>query len=387
MRYSELTEGLQLNIFSILEEKRKARAESGKEVFNMSVGTPDLEPPEHIVREVAEKCKDSRNYKYTLGDIPELIDTVIDWYSLRFGVELEREEVTSVNGTQEGIGHVSLAMCNKGDKVMVPDPGYPIFSFGALMAGAELVLLPMKEEDGYMIDLDAISPTVAHDTKLMIVSYPSNPVAAVADQEFYDRLVFFAKKYDVMIVHDNAYCELVFDGREGTSFLKSKGAKDVGMEFNSLSKSYNMTGMRVSFALGNKEMIKRFRSLRSQIDYGMFLPLQYGAIAALKGPQDILESNRKAYESRRNTLCDGLNDIGWNMKRTPGTMFTWAKIPDRYESSFEFVYDLIDSSGLVCTPGKAFGPGGEGYVRFALVLPEEDIKRMIVSVDESGILR
>ncbi|MBQ3274676.1 MAG: aminotransferase class I/II-fold pyridoxal phosphate-dependent enzyme [Christensenellaceae bacterium] len=387
MRFSKLTEGLQMNIFNVLDEKRQKRIADGGEVYNMFVGTPDLEPPEHVVAAVREKAEDPGSYKYTLGDIPELTEAVIAWYERRFGVSLEKDEVTSVNGTQEGIGHISLAMCDQGDKVMVPDPGYPIFSFGALMAGSELVRIPMKEENGYIIDLEAISPTVAHDTKLMIVSYPSNPVAALAQQDFYDRLVAFAKRYDIMVVHDNAYCELVYDGREGTSFLKSKGAKEVGIEFNSLSKSYNMTGMRVSFALGNRDMIARFRSLRSQIDYGMYLPLQYGAIAAISGPQDILDSNRAAYQRRRDALCDGFDAAGWHIRRPEGTMFAWARIPDSYDDSFEFVYDLIDRTGLICTPGSAFGPEGEGYVRFALVLPEAKIKEMIRAVDDSGILR
>jgi LL-diaminopimelate aminotransferase len=387
MEFSKLTKGLDKNIFSVLDDKKLELISCGREVFNMSVGTPDFKPDRHVMDELIYRCQDTENYKYSLSDMPLLTDTVIDWYSRRFGVSLCRDEVTSVNGSQEGIGHVALALCDAGDTVLVPDPGYPIFSFGALRAGAKLEYTPLLEENDFLVDFDAISPTVAHAAKLIVVSYPSNPVTAIANEEFYDRLVHFAKKYDIFVVHDNAYCELVYDGKKGSSFLKAKGAKDVGIEFNSLSKSYNMTGMRISFALGNRDMISRFRSLRSQIDYGMFYPLQYAAIAALTGPQDILDRNRAGYQERRDALCGGFSKIGWNVKNSPATMFTWAKIPERFSTSFDFVYELMDKTGLICTPGSAFGERGEGYVRFALVLPVETIDRMISIVDKSGILK
>jgi LL-diaminopimelate aminotransferase len=221
----------------------------------------------------------------------------------------------------------------------------------------------------------------------MVVSYPSNPVTAVADDDFYARLVHFAKKHDIFVVHDNAYSELVFDGRQGSSFLCTPGAKEVGIEFNSLSKSYNLTGARISFAIGNKNMIDNFKRLRSQIDYGMFYPLQYAAIAALNGPQDILKRNRQGYTERRDALCGGLRSIGWEVKNSPATMFVWARLPEKRQNSFAFVSALIEKTGVICTPGSAFGPRGEGYVRFALVLPPQVIQRAVRLIDKSGLLR
>ncbi len=383
MKFAELMQGLDKNIFSILDDKKLERIANGREVINLSVGTPDFKPDAHVMEALTKAAQNADNFKYSLTDMPELTESVIGWYEKRYGVMLDRNEITSVNGSQEGIGHIALTLCNHGDAVLVPDPGYPIFSFGAKMAGARLLFTPLLEENNFLVDFDSISPSEAHDARLIVVSYPSNPVTAVADAEFYERLVHFAKKYGIFVVHDNAYSELVFDGRRGSSFLCTKGAKDVGIEFNSLSKSYNLTGARVSFALGNRRMIDNFKRLRSQIDYGMFYPVQYAAIAALRGPQDILDRNRAGYQARRDALCGGLREIGWDVKNSPATMFVWAKIPSNYTSSFTFVSDLIDKTGVICTPGSSFGPRGEGYVRFALVTPPETMKRAVQLIRES----
>jgi LL-diaminopimelate aminotransferase len=386
MEFSELMQGLDRNIFSLLDDKKRDRIAAGHEVINLSVGTPDFKPDAHVMEVAAQAARNADNFKYSLTDLPELQDAVIRWYSRRYGVKLERDEITSVNGSQEGIGHIALTLLNRGDCVLVPDPGYPIFSFGPKMAGACLLFTPLLEEKNFLVDFDAIPPDVAHRARLIVVSYPSNPVTAVADGDFYERLVRFAKKYNLFVVHDNAYSELVFDGQKGTSFLCAKGAKDVGIEFNSLSKSYNLTGARVSFALGNRHMIDKFKRLRSQYDYGMYYPIQYAAIAALDGPQDILERNRVGYQERRDALCGGLRSIGWDVKNSPATMFVWAKLPERYKNSFDFVLKLIEQTGVLCTPGSSFGPGGEGYVRFALVTPPETMRRAVQLIAESGIL-
>lgn len=386
MEFSKLTRGLDKNIFSRLDEHRQKRVLSGREVINLSVGTPEFKPDEHVMRALNEAAQDPENYKYSLTDMPALTDAVIEWYARRYGVSLEKEEITSVNGSQEGIAHIALALCDAGCKVLLPDPGYPIFSFGAKIAGADLAFTPLLEENNFLVDFDAIPETIAHAARMIVVSYPSNPVTAVADGEFYERLVHFAKKYDVFVVHDNAYSELVLDGRTGSSFLCTPGAKDVGIEFNSLSKSYNLTGARISFALGNRDMIDHFKRLRSQIDYGMFYPLQYAAIAALCGPQDILERNRRGYTERRDALCGGLRKIGWDVKDSPATMFVWAKLPKGYAGSFDFVSALIEKTGVICTPGLAFGPRGEGYVRFALVVAPKTMQRAVRLIQGSGML-
>ena len=225
------------------------------------------------------------------------------------------------------------------------------------------------------------------DLALMVVSYPNNPTTAVADEDFYERLVHFAKKHDVMIIHDNAYSDLLMDGRKGISFLSIPGAMDVGVEFNSLSKTYNLTGMRTSFVLGNQEIIQKFHAFRSQIDYGMFLPAQAGAAAALNGPQEIVERNRSGYQARRDALCGGLRSIGWNVPDSKGTMFVWAKIPEGYQSSAEFVMMLMERTGVICVPGDSFGALGQGYVRFALVVPPERMQEAVRRIEHSGILK
>jgi len=386
MNFSKLTDSLTSNIFVQLEEKKQAFLATGKEPINLSVGTPDFSPDRHVMEALCTAAKDPENYKYSLMDMPILQETVISWYARRFGVSLDRDQLTSVAGSQEGIAHIAFPICNPGDCVLVPDPGYPIFSFGPLLAGAKLCTYPVVAQNNYLIDFDKIDPSVAHAAKIIIVSYPSNPVCAIADFSFYERLVAFAKKYDIIVIHDNAYGELIMDGAPGISFLSVPGAMDVGIEFNSLSKSYNLTGGRISFALGNKAILSRYKAVRSQIDYGMFLPLQYAAIAALNGPQDILERNRAGYRARRDALCGGLRSIGWQVDNSPATMFCWAPLPKGYQNSFAFVSEMIEKTGVICVPGSSFGPGGEGYVRFALTQPPEQIASAIERIASSDIL-
>lgn len=387
MTFSTIAGSLSSNIFVQLEEKKQAFIKNGGEAINISVGTPDFKPDQHVMEALYTAAQNTENYKYSLVDMPALTESVIRWYDRRFGVALEKDQITSVNGSQEGISHIAFPLCNPGDIVLVPDPGYPIFSFGPLLSGARLVTVPVLAQNKYLIDFDKIDPAVAHQAKLIIVSYPNNPVCATADYTFYERLVAFAKQYDIFVVHDNAYCELVMDGEPGISFLSVPGAIDVGIEFNSLSKSYNLTGARISFSLGNQAIIEKFKAVRSQMDYGMFYPLQYAAIAALDGPQDILDRNRAAYRQRRDALCGGLRSIGWQMENSPATMFCWAPIPKGFTNSVSFVGELIEKTGVVCVPGSSFGPGGEGYVRFALVQPAEVIRTAVERIQNSDILR
>lgn len=385
--FSDREESFKPNIFSVLNEKKNERLKEGKVVYNLSVGTPDFKPDEHVMEAVSKACLNPDNYKYALADMPELLEAVQNWYKRRFDVSLEKDEIMSVYGSQEGITHVCLALCNEGDIVLVPDPCYPIFSTAPFLVGAKLEYYKLLKENNYLPDLEGIDPEIAKKAKAMIVSFPANPVCKTAPDEFYVKLIEFAKKYNIMIIHDNAYSEILFDGRKGTSFLKFEGAKDVGIEFNSLSKSYNLTGARISFALGNKEIISKFKNIRTQIDYGIFLPVQYAAIAALNGPQDILERNRSEYEKRRDALCGGLRKIGWNVPDSEGTMFAWGPLPESYTNSEEFCMELLEKTGVICTPGSSFGPLGEGYVRFALVLPVEKIEELIDVIDKSGIIK
>ena len=374
-------------IFAMLNEKRLALLEQGRKVYNMSVGTPDFEPAPHIVKAVAEAASKPENYKYSLRDLPELLDAVSNHYADRYGVKgLTHEEIMSVYGSQEGISHIAMALCDPGDIVLVPDPGYPVFSAGPFLCGADVETYALYEKDNFLINFDNIPEEQAKRAKCMIVSYPLNPVCKLAPDSFYDELIAFAKKYNIIILHDNAYSDIVYGGRRGGSFLQHEGAKEVGVEFYSLSKSYNYTGARMSFVVGNAQIIEQFKKVRSQIDYGIFLPVQYGAIAALTGPQDGVIRQCAMYEERNKALSQAMTEAGWPVPESEGTMFAWAPIPKGFESSEAFVMELMEKTGLIVTPGSSFGPLGEGYVRFALVLPVEEIREAAAAVKASGML-
>lgn len=386
LTFSYKTEMFGEGIFAVLNEKKNEMVKEGKKIYNLSVGTPDFEPPEHIRKAVAEAALKPENYKYSLTDLPELTEAMQSFYQKRFGVQLEKNEIMSMNGSQEGMTHFAWALCNPGDVVLVPNPGYPIFKIGPELCDAVTVEYPLYEKNNFLPKLEDIPEETARKARFMVVSYPSNPVCSAADDCFYQELIAFAKKYDIMILHDNAYSDIVFDGKKGGSFLQYEGAKEVGVEFYSLSKSFNYTGARVSFCVGNAQIVEKFRTIRSQIDYGIFYPVQYGAIAALTGPQDSVAEQCKKYERRSRTLCRGLSQIGWKVKDTQGTMFVWAPLPEGFHNSNEFCMELMEKSGVICTPGSSFGSLGEGYVRFALVLPEKELQAAVESIRKSGIL-
>lgn len=384
--FSKRAMNVEEGIFSLLNTKKEELLREGRTVYNFSVGTPDFHPPVHIMEAMQEACKDPENYKYALADRPQLLEAVRDFYKKRFKVELKTSQIMSMYGSQEGMGHLALALCDPGDTVLVPNPGYPVFGIGPELMGAKIVTYPLYKENNFLPDFDDIPKEDAKAAKYMIISYPANPVCSVADDSFYEKAVAFAKKYNVVLLHDNAYADLVYGEKEGKSFLSYPGAMEVGVEFYSMSKSYNMTGMRISFAVGNEEVIEMFRKVRSQIDYGIFLPIQYAAIAALTGPQESVKEQCRLYEERCNALCRGLSRIGWEVPDGQGTMFVWAPIPKNYKSSEKFAMDLMDKAGVIVVPGTAFGDLGEGYVRLALVYPVETIKKAIRAIEESGIL-
>lgn len=386
MRFMKLGQTSESNIFNQLDEKKRELAARGVDVINLSIGTPDFQPDLHVMQAVSEAALQPDNYKYSINDTGALIGAVQNWYDRRYGVKLDADQIMTVDGSQEGIAHVAFPFIEANDLVLAPDPGYPIFTFGPQMAGAEIGLYPLYEEKGWILDFDDIPDEVADRAKMMVVSYPNNPTTAVADTAFYEKLVAFAKQHDIIILHDNAYSDLVMDGQKGISFLSIPGAMDVGIEFNSLSKTYNLTGMRVSFAVGNRDIIQKFHAFRSQIDYGMWFPAQAGAVAALNGPQEIVEANRIGYQQRRDALCGGLRRIGWHVPDSKGTMFVWAKIPDGFASSADFVLELMDKTGVICVPGESFGEMGQGYVRFALVVPPARMEEAVRRIEESKIL-
>lgn len=387
LQFAKRMESFQPGIFNVLNDKKNEMIRQGRQVYNLSVGTPDFLPDANVMRVMRDACDNPDNYKYSLGNLPALVEAVQGWYQRRYGVHLERDEIMSVNGSQEGIAHVALPICDPGDLVLCPNPGYPIFEMGPWLCGAEIGYYDLVEENHYLPDLDAIPEEVARRAKMMVVSYPANPVCVTAPRSFYEKLVDFAKTYNIIILHDNAYSEITYDGREGISFLSIPGAKEVGVEFNSLSKTYNLTGARVSFVVGNREIIQNFSKVRSQIDYGIFLPVQLAAIEALNGPQDGVVARREEYQRRRDALCGGFRSIGWNVPDSEGSMFAWAPIPEHYADSVTFCMDLMERSGLICTPGSAFGSLGEGHVRFALVQPVEKMQEIVAAVDRCGILQ
>ena len=387
IQFSEMVNGFKTGIFATLNEKKEELIKEGRKVYNLSVGTPDFKPAPHVMKAMQDACKDPENYKYALADLPELLKAVQYRYEKRFGVRVETDEIMSVYGSQECMAHIGMVFCNPGDTILVPNPGYPMFEMSGIMAKANLEYYTIKEENGYLPDLDHIPEETLKRAKYMIVSYPLNPVCVCAPDEFYPKLIDFAKKNEIVILHDNAYSDIIYTRMQGRSFLSFEGAKEVGVEFYSLSKSYNLTGARISFVVGNREIIEKFRTLRSQIDYGIFLPIQYAAIAALTGPDDFIEEQRQQYEARNRALCGGLRKIGWNVPDSQGTMFVWAKIPEGYESSADFCIRLMERTGVIVTPGSAFGSEGEGYVRMALVVDEQMIAEIIRVLDESGIFK
>lgn len=385
-KFSDNLNYFQTGIFNILDEKKQELIKQGKKVYNLSVGTPNFEPDEHVKKALVESAKDSENWKYSLGDSKELIDAIKSYYKKRFDVSLESDEIMSIYGSQEGLTHIGFSLCDKGDVVLVPNPGYPIFEIGPYLSGADIVYYDLLPQNNYLPNLNAIDEDTLKRTKFMVVSYPMNPVCATAPSEFYDELIAFAKKNNIIIVHDNAYSDIVYDGVVGGSLLSHDDAKEVGVEFYSLSKSFNVTGARISFVLGNTEIIKHFKMLRSQIDYGIFTPIQHAAIAALTGPQDSVKKHCEEYERRRNALCRGLTKIGWNVPDSKGSMFAWAPIPPKFKNSNDFCMELMEKTGVICTPGSAFGSLGENFVRFALVLPVPEIEEAVNKIAESKIL-
>ena len=373
-------------IFAALNDKKVALEAQGRTIYNLSVGTPDFAPAPHIRQALLDAAADPENWKYSLRDIPEMLQAVCSYYKRRFGVDITPDQVASCNGSQEGCGHIGMVLCDEGDTVLLPNPCYPVFIAGAKLAGAVPFYYPLVKEHGFLPYVKGIPEDVARRAKYMIVSLPANPVGSVGTPALYEELVAFAKKYDILLIHDNAYSDIIFDGAEGHSLFNTSGAMDVGVEFFSLSKSFDVTGARISFLVGRPDVVAAFRRLRGQIDFGMFLPIQKAAIAALTGPLDMVRDQCAVYQQRRDALCGGLRSIGWDVPDSHGSMFVWAPIPPKYASSMDFCMDLVEKSGVLCTPGSSFGPAGEGYVRFALTMPAGQIAQAVQAIAESGIL-
>lgn len=386
MRFANRMDAFGTGIFSVLLQKKQEKEAQGISVIDLSVGTPNIPPEERIRQVLSQAALDPKSYVYAIRDTSALQKAAAEWYRRRYGVELDPQtQVCSLMGSQEGLSHIALTVADPGDIVLVPDPCYPVFADGPRVAGARLSYMPLKKENDYLIDFSAIDPETARRAKLMIVSYPNNPTCAIAPPSFYRELIEFARTYDIMVLHDNAYSELTFDGVKGGSFLSYPGAMDVGVEFNSLSKTYGMAGARVGFCLGNREMVEKLKLLKSNMDYGMFLPVQQAAIEAITGDQSCVERTRKAYQRRRDALCRSFAQAGWTIDPPKATMFAWAAIPKTFSSSQAFALELLEKTGVLVTPGSGFGPSGEGYVRLALVQDEDVILEAADRIAKSGL--
>lgn len=386
MQASQRLDRFSAEVFASLNNKLLALKAQGKTIYNMSVGTPDFKPYDHVVEALTQAAQDPEMWKYALRDLPELKQAVCDYYERRFGVSgITPSMVQSCNGTQEGVGHLGLALLDPGDTILVPDPCCPVFEAGAKIADAKLEYYPLVAEHNYLPYVAGIDPEVADRAKYMIVSLPANPVGSVGTPEIYEEIIAFAREHDLLIVHDNAYSDIVFNGEPGGSFLQYPGALEVGVEFFSLSKSFNVTGARIGFLVGREDVVSAFAKLRGQIDFGMFFPIQKAAIACLNGPRDEVEAQRLKYQERRDALCDGLEGLGWERPNAHGSMFVWAKLPGGRTDSMAFCEELMEKAGVVVTPGASFGPSGEGHVRMALVLPPDQIALAVEAIREAGL--
>lgn len=386
MQASQRLDRFSAEVFASLNNKLLALKAQGKTIYNMSVGTPDFKPYDHVVEALTQTAQDPEMWKYALRDLPELKQAVCGYYERRFGVSgITPSMVQSCNGTQEGVGHLGLALLDPGDTILVPDPCYPVFEAGAKIADAKLEYYPLVAEHNYLPYVAGIDPEVADRAKYMIVSLPANPVGSVGTPEIYEEIIAFAREHDLLIVHDNAYSDIVFNGEPGGSFLQYPGALEVGVEFFSLSKSFNVTGARIGFLVGREDVVSAFAKLRGQIDFGMFFPIQKAAIACLNGPRDEVEAQRLKYQERRDALCDGLEGLGWERPNAHGSMFVWAKLPGGRTDSMAFCEELMEKAGVVVTPGASFGPSGEGHVRMALVLPPDQIALAVEAIREAGL--
>lgn len=342
-------------------------------ICDLSVGTPDFPPPGYLIDTFLDSAADPENYKYALTDTPDLLDAAVEWYAKRFSVSLDRGNICGLIGSQDALAHLPLMLLNQEDIALIPNPGYPMFLSGIRLSGSQAIDVPLDEENNYLVDYDKIPVATAQRAKMLIISYPANPLGRLAPLDFFEKTVWFAKKYDIYVIHDNAYSEIVFDGAKAHSFLEVKGALEVGVELNSLSKSYNLTGARISFMLGNAAMCESFARLKSNIDYGIFKPVQAMAVAALAGPQDCLTTLRSEYQKRRDALISALLKGGWYVTPPEGTMFVWAKLPDQFPDSFDFTIQLLQNTGVAVVPGISFGSKGEGYVRIGLVKPAAEL--------------
>jgi len=378
IQYSRKINELPPYLFAEIDASKEKMVADGKDVIDLSVGDPDIPTPKFIIDKMKEAVEDPKNHRYPFGaGMFQFREAVCDWYKKRFDVELDPEkEVTALIGSKEGIAHIPLAFVDEGDIVLVPDPGYPVYNAMTILSGGKPYKMPLLAENDFLPDLDEIPAKVADKAKLMFVNYPNNPTGAIADEKFYEKVIKFANKHNIIVCHDAAYSEVNYDGYKPLSFLQIRGAKDVGIEFHSLSKTYNMTGWRIGFAVGNKDVIQGLSKVKSNIDSGAFRAIQCAATTALQKWPTQINDLMKIYKERMDVLVDGLNKLGWKVEKPKATFYVWVQVPPG-RTSKEMAMWMLEKLQIIVTPGNGFGEYGEGYIRFSITSPLDRIKEAL----------
>ncbi|MDD4924462.1 MAG: LL-diaminopimelate aminotransferase [Dehalococcoidales bacterium] len=374
MRTSRRMDNLAPYLFVEINKKIAAKKALGEEIINFSIGDPDIPTPENVINKICQSANDPSNHRYpeTFG-LPELRQAIANWYKKRFNIILDpANEILPLQGSKEGIAHMALCFIDPGDVVLVPDPSYPVYTGGTVLAGGEVYYMPLLQKNRFLPDLGVIPEDILRKTKILWINYPNNPTGAVAEIDFFNRVVEFARKYELLVCHDGPYSEVAFDDYKPVSFLQAEGAKDVGVEFHSLSKSYNMTGWRIGMVVGNAEAVQALNTVKSNLDSGIPQAIQYAAIEALNNSQEAIDKHNAIYQRRRDLVIEVLNDIGVEAKPPKAGLYIWAKVPEGY-TSIEFTNDLLDNLGIVVTPGTGYGAHGEGYVRLSLTIPDANL--------------
>jgi LL-diaminopimelate aminotransferase len=384
LQFSRRMDNLSPYLFAEMERKITEKRKSGVDVISLGIGDPDIPTPAYIVEEMQRQVADAANHRYPSNwGLTEFSEAAASFYHRRFGVELDpTREFFPLLGSKEGLAHVCLALLDPGDLALVPDPGYPVYAGGSIIVGAEVRYLRLASERGFLPDLDEVSEEDAQRAKVLFLGYPNNPTAAVVEDRFFEKVVAFAKKYDIVVVHDNAYSELTYDGYVAPSFLSTPGAKDVGVEFFSFSKPFNMTGWRIGFAVGNHEILAHLWRLKTNMDSGMFDALQRTGAYILNGPWGFVQEMCEVYRRRRDLLAEALASVGMQVPKPRGTVYMWVPVPSGY-SSASFTEHVLDQAGVVVTPGPGYGPGGEGFVRLSLTTPDARIAEAVDRIERS----
>ena len=374
MKIAGRIEKIQPYLFVDINKKIAEKQAKGEDIISFAIGDPDLPTPSHVIERLCREAHDPVNHRYPESEgLPELHQAISGWYQRRFNVSLDPEtEVLPLIGSKEGIGHIALCLVDDGDTVLVPDPGYPVYAIGTQLAGGKSYYMALKENSGFLPDLKSIQGNILEKTKMMWINYPNNPTGAVAGLDFFNSVVEFAAKHDIIVCHDNPYSEVAFDDYEPVSLLQVNGAKDVGVEFHSFSKSYNMTGWRIGMLVGNPAIVGALRTLKSNLDSGIPQAIQYAAIEALNGPQDCITEHNAVYQRRRDLIVEVLNNIGLEVTVPKASLYIWAKVPEGY-NSVDLTNDLLDQVGVAVTPGTGYGRNGEGYVRLSISIPDASL--------------